>query len=89
MLCTKLFRRDSEEGEAEGLPSTPENRLSVKSCSEEYHRQVESFWERIRDRGNKVKLMVSVYYTLLIQGDFVDKTLLQLQKALCSQAVVL
>jgi len=44
--------------------------------------QVESLWVKIRDWTNTGRLVVSVYYRTLDQGELVDKALLlRLQKA--------
>jgi len=54
------------------------------------HKQVESLWARVRDRGNKGSLMVRVYYWLPDQAEPVDEAFsLQLQEMLQSQALVL
>lgn len=54
------------------------------------HKQVESLWVRIRNKGNKGNLVVSVYYTLSDQGDPINGVfLLQLQEASHLQALTL
>ena len=53
------------------------------------HKQVESLWVRIRDRGNKGTFVVGVYYSVPDQGEHADKAFfLQFQEALRSQALV-
>jgi len=63
----------------------------VKSCSlKNSHEQVKSLSVRIRDQGNKGNLVVGVYYWPPDQGEPPDEAFfLQLQKALCLQALVL
>jgi len=52
--------------------------------------QLESFWVRIGDQGNKGNLVTGVYYRSPDQGDVTDEAfLLQLQKASCSQSLAL
>ncbi|PKU41917.1 egf-like repeat and discoidin i-like domain-containing protein 3 [Limosa lapponica baueri] len=65
---------------------TDHEELSPKNS----HKQVGSLWVRRRDRGNKENLLVGVYYRLHNQGEPIDETsLLQLQEALRSKALVL
>lgn len=60
--------------------------LSLKNS----HKQLESLWVRIKDQGSKGNILVGVYYRLSSQGEAIDEPLLlQLQKALHSQALVL
>jgi len=54
------------------------------------HRQVESLWVKVKEQTNKGHLVVGVYYKLPCQGESVDEAfLLQLQEALCLQALIL
>ena len=54
-----------EERWVEGLPSTSKKRIDCEKLSlKNSHEQVESFWVRIRDRGNKSNLVADVYYRL-------------------------
>ena len=59
-------------------------------CLRNSHDQVESLWVKIKDRSSKGHLVAGVCYRPPDQGDPVDEAfLLQLQKVLCSWAVVL
>jgi len=59
--------------------------LSLKNS----HKQVESLWVRISDRGNKGNFVVGVYYRPPGQGEPTDEAFfLQLQEASCSQALI-
>lgn len=61
-------------------------KLSLKNC----HKQVESWWIKIRSKGNKGNLVVGVSYRQPDQGKTNDEVfLLQLEAALCLQALVL
>jgi len=87
----RLFRRDRQGKRGGGLA------LYIKKsiqCEELFmknsHMQVESLWVRIRDRGNKGNTVAGVYCRLLDQGEPTDETFfLQLQKASCSQSLIL
>jgi len=58
--------------------------LSLKSS----HKQVESLWARIRDRGNKGNLVVGVYYRPPDQGEPADEDFLLQRQASHSQAFI-
>jgi len=61
----------------------------VKTASEK-HPCPESLWVKIRDQINRRHLVVEVQYSPLDQRRPVDEIfLLQLQEALCSQALIL
>ncbi|KAK4816205.1 hypothetical protein QYF61_012670 [Mycteria americana] len=86
-----LFRRDRQGRRARGVALYVKNGIVCEELSlKNSHKQVESLWVRIRDRGNKGNLVVGVYYRLPNQGEPIDKAfLLQLQEASCSQALIL
>jgi len=70
----RLFRRDRKVKRGGGIAlyinkSVQCEELSLKNS----HKQVESLWVRIRDRGNKGNLVMGVYYRPPDQGEPTDK----------------
>jgi len=82
----RLFRRDRWGMTGGGIDlyikkSIQYEELSLKNS----HEQVKSLWGRIRDRGNRGNLIVSVYCRLTDQGEPTEKAFFfQLQEASCS-----
>ncbi|GAB0210070.1 hypothetical protein GRJ2_003472800 [Grus japonensis] len=87
----RLFRRDRQGRRGGGVALYIKKWIDCEELSlKNSHEQVESLWVRIRDRGNKGNLVVSVYYRPLDQGEPIDNAfLLQLQEASHSQALIL
>jgi len=86
----RLFRRDrwGKRGASVALytkKSIQCEELSLKNG----HKQVESLWVRIRDRGNKGNLVVGVYYRPPDQGQPTDEAFfLELQETSHSQSLI-
>ncbi|GAB0182842.1 hypothetical protein GRJ2_000749500 [Grus japonensis] len=86
----ELFRRDRQERRGEDVVLYVKEwidytELSLKSSDG----LVESLWVKIMGQATKGSLVVGVYYRLPDKEDDVDKLLLQLQEAPCSQALIL
>jgi len=87
----ELFRRDRKGRRGAGITLyikkwTEYEELSMKNS----HEQVESLWERTRERSNKGNLVVGVYYKLPDQGEPTDEAFfLQLRETLRSQSLIL
>ncbi|GAB0209484.1 hypothetical protein GRJ2_003414100 [Grus japonensis] len=87
----KLFRRDRQGRRGGGTALYVKKWIDCKQLTlKNSHEQVESLWVRIRDRGNKGNLVVSVYYRPPDQGEPIDEAfLLQLPEASCSTVLIL
>ncbi|KAK4810861.1 hypothetical protein QYF61_008833 [Mycteria americana] len=87
----RLFRRDRRGRRGGGVALYIKEWIDCEELSlKNSHKQVESLWVRIGDRGNKGNLVVGVYYRLPDQGEPTDEAFfLQLQEASCLQALVL
>jgi len=70
----RLFRRDSQEKSGGGIALYMKKAIQCEELSlKNSHKQVESVWVRIRDRGNKRNLVMGVYYSCLIKGSLLTK----------------
>ncbi|GAB0186388.1 hypothetical protein GRJ2_001104100 [Grus japonensis] len=91
-MATSCSEGTGEEGKAEaGVALYIKKWIECEELSlKNSHKQVETLWVRIRDRGNKRNPVVGVYHMQTDQGEPVDEAfLLQLQEASRSQALVL
>jgi len=86
-----LFRRDRWGKRGGGVALYIKKLIQCEELSlKNSHKQVESLWVRIRDRGNKGNLVMGVYDRLPDQGDPTDKVLfLQLHEASHLQSLFL
>jgi len=87
----RLLRRDRWGKSGGGLSLYIKKSIQCEELSlKNSHEQVKSLWVRIRDRGNKGRLVVGVSYRLPNQGEPTDEAFfLQLQKASCLLSFVL
>jgi len=72
--CYRLFRSNRRGKRGGGIALYINRSIQCEELSlKNSHEQVESLWARIRDRGKKGSLVVSVYYRPPDQGEPTDE----------------
>jgi len=87
----RLFSRDRQKKRGGGVALYIKKWIEREELSLKHsHKQVESLWVRIRDRGNKGNFDIGVYYRPPDPGEPTDEAFfLQLQGTSRSQALIL